>query len=320
MRMLAAMTMVAVLASAPLHAQSGRADRVDAELEQLQATLGVLDRDQTLGELGAVERLQARHAVQAVRDAPTRDREHRIYVAERRLETARAAAEAEHSRQQAAQLDRERDRIVLDAARRDADMARREAERLRMQSLTRQEEAMRAMQQREMSVAEAEAAMAQAEQSQRLADARGREASLARQEADLAMSAADSLRRQLENPQTRSESRGEVLTLSGDVFAPGQASLRPEARGNLGSVVEFVQARPGARVLIEGHTDSTGGANLNQTLSQQRADAVRQALAEQGVDASRMQSAGFGPDRPVADNGTADGRARNRRVEVILVD
>ncbi|MGY6519986.1 MAG: OmpA family protein [Lysobacteraceae bacterium] len=308
--------LVGALVVAPAHGQRG--ERVDPEIERLATRLQALEGDASLEGFGGVERLQARQALEAAREARARDREHRLYIAERRIETAQAAAEADHARDQAQQLDRERDRIVLDAARRDAEFARREAERLRLQSLARQEEAMRALQERELSQQEAEAAMAQAEQSRRLADARAREASLARQEAELASAAADSLRAQLENLDSRREARGEVMTLSGDVFAPGQASLRPEARANLGRVVDFVQGRPSARILIEGHTDSTGSANLNQTLSQRRADSVKQALVELGVDASRMQSTGFGPNRPVASNASEQGRAQNRRVDIIL--
>ncbi|TXK59846.1 OmpA family protein [Alkalisalibacterium limincola] len=309
---------IALLANAPLQAQTR--DRVDQDVERLERDLRRLDDDQALSRLGAVERLQARQAIQAVREARASDREHRIYIADRRIETARAAAQAEQARDRVQELERERDRIVLDAARRDAELARREAERLRMQSLTRQEEALRALQERELSLQEAEAAMEQAEQSRRLADARGREASLARQEADLASAAADSLRRQLENLDSRSDARGEVMTLSGEVFAPGQAQLRAEAVANLDRVVEFVQGRPGSRILVEGHTDATGSANLNQSLSQQRAESVRRALIDQGVDASRIQATGYGQTRPVADNATEQGRSRNRRVDVILAD
>lgn len=318
MKSILMMLAIALLATTPVHAQSR--DRVDPEIERLESELRRLDNDQVLGRLGAVERLQARQAIQGVREARASEREHRVYVADRRLETARAAAEAEHARDQVQQLERERDRIVLEAARRDAEMARREAERLRLQSLTRQEEALRALQERELSLQEAEAAMAQAEQSRRLAEARGREASLARQEAELASAAADSLRRQLENLDSRSEARGEVMTLSGEVFAPGQAQLRAEALANLDRVVEFAQGKPGSRILIEGHTDSTGSANLNQSLSQQRAESVRRALIDLGVDASRIQATGYGQTRPVADNATEQGRSRNRRVDVILVD
>lgn len=301
----------------PTLAQGRQAD--DPDLERLRTELRRLDNDPSMAELAGVERLKARQALEALAGAGRRDRDHALYLAERRMATARAAAEAEHSRRQAEQLDREYDRIVLEAARRDAEQARQEAERLRMLSLTRAEEAARERSARELSVAEAEAAAARADQAQRLAAARGREADLARREAELASAAAESLRLQLDGLTSRRDARGEVMTLSGDVFAPGQASLRSEARANLGRVVEFVQRSPSARIRIEGHTDSTGSANLNQALSQRRADSVRQALIEEGVDASRLEAVGFGQDRPVADNRSEEGRSRNRRVDVVVL-
>jgi outer membrane protein OmpA-like peptidoglycan-associated protein len=69
------------------------------------------------------------------------------------------------------------------------------------------------------------------------------------------------------------------------------------------------------RLQIEGHTDNAGPAEQNRTLSQQRADAVRQYMIDKGIDGSRLTAVGFGPDKPVADNKTPDGRAKNRRVE-----
>lgn len=312
----ASLALLGVLAmTAQVQAQSSP----DPDHARLAAELRTLERDPSLGGFAGVERLKARHALAALEAAPRREREHALYIAERRVLAARIAAEAELARSQAEQLDRERDQILLQASQRDAAMARQEAERLRLLSLARAEEAQRERVAREQSTAEAEAALAQAEQARRLADARGREAALARREADLAFAAAESLRLQLESLTSRRDERGEVMTLSGDVFASGQASLRPEARANLRRVVEFVQRNPGARVRIEGHTDSTGGANLNQALSQRRADAVRRALIEEGVDAERLEAVGFGQDRPVADNRSEEGRARNRRVDVVVL-
>ncbi|PKL98260.1 MAG: hypothetical protein CVV17_10625 [Gammaproteobacteria bacterium HGW-Gammaproteobacteria-7] len=199
-------------------------------------------------------------------------------------------------------------------------MARREAEKLRMLSLTRAEEIQRERSARELSAAEAEAAQAEAEQARRLAEARAREANLARREAELASATAATLRMQLDGLVARREARGEVMALSGDVFATGQSALRPEARDNLNRLIEFVQRRPEAQVLIEGHTDSSGSASQNQTLSEKRAQSVRQALIEEGVDPRRLTAVGMGQGQPIGDNATAEGRARNRRVEVIVLD
>lgn len=293
----------------------------DPDLVRLQAHLDALDAQTRSTEYGGVERLQAHQALSRLllTKPKARERPLRLWVAERRAEIAEAAVRAATLQAEAVQLDRDRDRILLDASRRDADLARQEAERLRLQNLARTEETLRAQSQSEESAAQAQAALAVAEQSRLLADSREREANLARQEADLASAAADSLRLQLDSITSRRDARGEVMTLSGDVFAPGQARLRAEARANLARVVAFVQGSPGRAVRIEGHTDSRGSNNLNQELSQRRAEAVREALVEEGVSPERLSALGMGEDQPIADNANEQGRARNRRVDVIMV-
>lgn len=297
----------------------------DLDFERLSTAMAELSGDPVLGTLAGRERARAEEALRRLRESTDRDRPHLAYLAQRRVDLAYAAAQAEQAEQQIVQLEREHDRILLEASRRDAELSRLETEKLRLQNLARAEEAERMRAEadlaRERGVelsAEADRARAEAEQARRMAEAQQREASAARREADLATAAAEALRIQLQTLVASEEDRGLVMTLGETVFAPGQSGMRAEARANLGRVVDFLAEHPGRRVRIEGHTDSTGNRNANQVLSQRRAEAVRRALIEEGVPESRLEALGMGQDFPLAPNDTAEGRARNRRVEIIV--
>jgi outer membrane protein OmpA-like peptidoglycan-associated protein len=99
-------------------------------------------------------------------------------------------------------------------------------------------------------------------------------------------------------------------------FATGKAEILPESFPLLDDVARVFNENEQIEIVqIEGHTDSTGGAGINRTLSQQRAESVLKYLAGKGVAKKRMVAKGFGPDKPIADNGDEAGREQNRRVE-----
>jgi outer membrane protein OmpA-like peptidoglycan-associated protein len=103
-------------------------------------------------------------------------------------------------------------------------------------------------------------------------------------------------------------------------FDTGKATIKPESHALLDEVAATLKSHDEVKkVRIEGHTDSTGSAALNEKLSQQRAEAVRDYLVEKGIDAGRLEAQGFGPKRPIASNKTAAGREDNRRVELRIV-
>jgi len=116
------------------------------------------------------------------------------------------------------------------------------------------------------------------------------------------------------------EENKKSLILEGVNFANGKAELTPESKTILDNVASSLLANPAVRVLVEGHTSSTGTRTLNLRLSQARAEAVKTYLAAQGVTGDRLVARGFGPDRPIASNTTADGQAKNRRVELVKLD
>ena len=117
------------------------------------------------------------------------------------------------------------------------------------------------------------------------------------------------------------DARGTILSMSDILFETGKADLKQELRENLSAIGAILQSLlTESRVIVEGHTDNVGSADFNQKLSEQRAHAVMQYLIERGVAANRLQSVGYGLTKPVADNKTDVGRARNRRVELVIKD
>lgn len=118
----------------------------------------------------------------------------------------------------------------------------------------------------------------------------------------------------------KQDDRGTVVTLSGSVlFASGKHQLLPTAQAKLTQVAQALLAGdPEATFVVEGHTDSQGKAEDNQTLSLNRANAVREYLVQHEIAADRITAMGFGEDRAIADNSTAEGRANNRRVEIVI--
>jgi outer membrane protein OmpA-like peptidoglycan-associated protein len=117
----------------------------------------------------------------------------------------------------------------------------------------------------------------------------------------------------------KADTRGTVITLSGGVvFATGQATILPGAQAQLNQVADALKTQAEHHFAVEGHTDNQGTDTINNDLSNRRANAVRDYLVVRGVASAAITAQGFGSSRPVADNKTAEGRAMNRRVEIIV--
>ena len=184
----------------------------------------------------------------------------------------------------------------------------------------------------EKQVAEAQIQQATEKRDQVLLDARTREAQRAQSEAarahqqaqaatsqaQAATSQVQQLQQELAALQAKQTDRGLVLTLGDVLFETGKADLRPGALRSLYPLVTFLQKYPERRVAIEGHTDSAGSDAYNLDLSQRRADAVRDFLLQNGVNAAQLTTRGYGKASPVASNATTEGRQHNRRVELII--
>jgi OOP family OmpA-OmpF porin len=105
------------------------------------------------------------------------------------------------------------------------------------------------------------------------------------------------------------------------MFEYDKAVIRPESFGLCDEIVDVIQKNPRIKkISIEGHTDGDGSAKYNKKLSQKRADSVMKYLTDKGVDAARLQSVGHGEDKPIGDNGTDEGKEKNRRVEFLILE
>ena len=127
------------------------------------------------------------------------------------------------------------------------------------------------------------------------------------------------LRRDLEGATVERVGEGIKITFaSGILFASSSSGLTPAASGNIDELAATLKKYADTNVVVEGHTDSSGGDKINQPLSQRRAQAVANEIEAQGVDATRVTATGYGSTQPVGDNSTVAGKAANRRVEVAI--
>jgi outer membrane protein OmpA-like peptidoglycan-associated protein len=150
------------------------------------------------------------------------------------------------------------------------------------------------------------------------ADAAKRKSEELQAQTDAAKARNDQLQAQLLALQAKQTDRGMVLTLGDVLFSSGRADLKAGSVENLDRLVTFLGQAPDRNVRIEGHTDNRGGQDMNQALSQRRAESVAGYLTGRGVASSRITAVGEGYNSPVADNATDAGRQANRRVEVII--
>ena len=245
----------------------------------------------------------ARAAVQAAEETRLQATAGRIAAEEA---AARAAAAA---REQAA-----RDRAAQElAARQAADLERQRAEEAARQATADRQQA-------EQLRAEAEKARAAADQARAEAQAQAARAEALRAQAEQEKQnlRATLLKQFSAILDTKDTERGLIVNIGDVLFETGRFELKAAAREKLARFSGLVLAHPGLMIQSEGFTDSTGTLEINQKLSQQRADTVSQFLLGQGLPPDRLTSKGYGPAYPVASNDTREGRSQNRRVELVV--
>lgn len=227
------------------------------------------------------------------------------YVAQRRVLIAESKARAE-------QLIRNRDAALAQLS----EQNRRTAAELAEARSRLEAEAQDRLARQEAERTAREGAQAQAEELER----RQRELETERRAREQAEQQAKEALQELDRfAQVKEEERGTVISLPGTLlFAAGQTDLAPAARRRLEDVAEVLRRYPEQRLVIEGHSDSRGDDDSNYELSYFRAMAVKDDLVSKGIPANQVEAIGFGETRPIAPNGTAEGRASNRRVEIVL--
>lgn len=243
-----------------------------------------------------------------------------------RREQEAANLAASRARQQQAEAEAERTRAIAEAERARALAEQAQRERIASeQAVANLKNA--AEEERRRIAAEAEAARRKAEEAEqaRLSAEKAQQELTARldRERQAAEQERAEMRRRLQEQlnvilETRDSARGLIVNMSDVLFEFGKSDLRPGAREKLAKIAGVLLAHPDLRLEVEGHTDSVGSDEFNQTLSEKRAEAVRGYLTQQGVQTNNVVARGFGESKPVASNGDAAGRQQNRRVEIVV--
>lgn len=268
-----------------------------ASLEQARSAVSAVAGDPIVNQYAPVELKEATDALARADREWADDRDetetnHLAYIARQRAEIASNAARSRQLDANIQQAGSEADRIRLQARTLEADQARLRAQQAQQQALTAEQ---RAAQQ------QAAAAAAQAQ-------------------ASAAQDRVRALEAQLRDMEAQQTERGLLVTLGDVLFAFNKAELSAQAAPRLDKLASFLKQFPDRKLLIEGYTDSVGSDSYNQDLSERRAQAVRDALVQRGVDSSRITARGYGKAHPVADNASTEGRAMNRRVEIVIAD
>lgn len=220
---------------------------------------------------------------------------HKAYLAEQKARIALNTAQARTARTEIERAEVERNSVIAQARRFEAEADRRQAENARKQTAGE--------------LAQAEREREKALEAQRQAEQARRQAIMANQK----------MREELKALKAEHTDRGWVVTLGSEVlFDVGEAILKPGAKRAIDNLARFLRDHPGQQIVIEGFTDSTGSSDFNLALSQERAQAVKQAIVRTGIDPQRIETRGHGEAFPIASNDTSAGRQLNRRVEVVV--
>lgn len=239
--------------------------------------------------------------------------DHFAYLSKQRSAIARETANVKMAEQAVAAASAERNTVLLEARTLEAHRAVQQAEFQQREAAISEQRALAQQKKAEAARLQAGAMTAEAEKAKA-------EAMAAEERAKMLEDQARKLEEQIADLQASKSERGLVITLGDVLFDTDKSELRSGAQYTIDKIAAFLAEYSTRKALIEGFTDSTGSTEYNLSLSEHRAEAVRNALASRGIDSNRLMTRGYGVKFPVASNETAEGRQRNRRVEVIISD
>ena len=314
-----------------------------AERDRTRLDARTAEVDAAQRQIDAAKREASRQAAElSLADARAQRNQVQIATQKADAETARLGALAAQQASQATAINQaealaasraksERDRARIDASAAEADAARRQVELAKVEASRQAGEISLAAERAERNQAQlaTQKSDAEAARLRALADQQAAQATARTQATALAAASAqaglDQARiveqaEQLKDMDAKMTARGQIITLGDVLFSVNQATLSAEGQRNVRKLADYLNKYPERRVLVEGHTDSTGGNSLNQALSERRADAVRTALMAMNVAGDRVPIQGLASTYPIATNDTAAGRQLNRRVEIIVSD
>jgi outer membrane protein OmpA-like peptidoglycan-associated protein len=283
------------LAAALALAGCGTTPTTTSELETARANYAQAQANPMVAKYAPLEMAAATRALDQANTAAAQNEslatvDKLAYIAKQKIASAQEIARGKSAEDQVKDAAAQRDQVRLEARTAEAEAAKRRAEQARMDAENAQSQAMAAQSQ----AASAEAATR---------DAQSRAAALAAALSDL---------------QAKQTERGIVITFGDVLFNVDQANLTSQGMAIAQRLADVLRDNPDRTVLVEGFTDSTGSDAYNLQLSQRRAEAIRVALSQMGIDRSRIETRGYGEAYPVAGNTTAGERQLNRRVEIVL--
>ncbi|XLZ72249.1 OmpA family protein [Massilia sp. SR12] len=283
------------LAAAILLAACSTTPTTTTELELARANYAQAQGNPLVAKYANTELVAATRALDQANTAAAKNEslaniDQLAYVAKQKIASAEEFARARAAEDQLKDAAAQRDQVRLDARTAEAEAAKRRADQARLEAEAAQSQAQAAQNQ----TASAEAATR---------DAQARAAALA--------SALNEL-------QAKQTERGIVITFGDVLFNVDQANLTAQGMATAQRLADVLRDNPDRSVLVEGFTDSTGSDAYNLQLSQRRAEAIRSALNQMGVERARIETRGYGEAYPVAGNATAGERQLNRRVEIVL--